>query len=209
MPLRDHIFLERNIQVFTWQIEESLEDLKSNILLSTEDREKLSKRKSLQQQKGFLATRKLILHAGIDSASLKYNQNGAPFLDSGKHLSITHSKTQAGIALGDQLLGLDIEEYHHKIEKIAPKFLHKDEDYAIKSNNPIEMLTRIWTAKESLYKALNISGISFSKQLLIAPFQVGQTTGKAEVSIGDEIRKFSLDFILNKDYCATLAVENK
>ena len=209
MPLRDHIFLERNIQVFTWQIEESLEDLRSNILLSTEDREKLSKRKSLQQQKGFLATRKLILHAGIDSASLKYNQNGAPFLDSGKHLSITHSKTQAGIALGDQLLGLDIEEYHHKIEKIAPKFLHKDEDYAIKSNNPIEMLTRIWTAKESLYKALNISGISFSKQLLIAPFQVGQTTGKAEVSIGDEIRKFSLDFILNKDYCATLAVENK
>lgn len=209
MPLRDHIFLERNIQVFTWQIEESLEDLRSNILLSTEDREKLSKRKSLQQQKGFLATRKLILHAGIDSASLKYNQNGAPFLDSGKHLSITHSKTQAGIALGDHLLGLDIEEYHHKIEKIAPKFLHKDEDYAIKSNNPIEMLTRIWTAKESLYKALNISGISFSKQLLIAPFQVGQTTGKAEVSIGDEIRKFSLDFILNKDYCATLAVENK
>ena len=209
MPLRDHIFLEGNIQVFTWQIEESLEDLKSNILLSTVDQKRLSKRKSLQHQKGFLATRKLILHAGIDSATVKYNPNGAPFLDSGKHLSITHSKTQAGIALGDHSLGLDIEEYHHKIQKIGPKLLHKDEDYAIESNNPIEMLTMIWTAKEALYKALNISGISFSKQLLIAPFQAGQTKGKAEVRIGDEIRKFSLHFILNKDHCVTLAIEKK
>jgi len=209
MPLRDHIFLERNIQVFIWQIEESLEDLRSNTLLSTVDREKLSKRKSLQQQKGFLATRKLILHAGIDLASLKYNQNGAPFLDSGKHLSITHSKTQAGIALGDHSLGLDIEEYHHKIQNISPKFLHKDEYYAIDSPNSIEMLTRIWTAKEAIYKALNISEISFSKQLMIAPFQVGQTIGEAEVRIGHEIRKFSLDFILNKNHCATLAFEKK
>jgi phosphopantetheinyl transferase len=209
MPLRDHIFLEGNIQVFTWQIEESLEDLKSNILLSTVDQERLNMRKSVQHQKGFLATRKLILHAGIDSATVKYNPNGAPFLDSGKHLSITHSKTQAGIAVGDHSLGFDIEEYHLKIQNIAPKFLHKDEYYAIESLNPIETLTRIWTAKEALYKALNIPGISFSKQLLITPFQADQTKGNAEVRGGGELRKFSLDFILNKDHCATLAVENK
>ena len=47
MPLRDHIFLDGNIQVFTWQIEESLEDLKSNILLSTVDQERLNMRKSV------------------------------------------------------------------------------------------------------------------------------------------------------------------
>ena len=209
MPLRDHIFLEGNIQVFTWQIEESLEDLKSNMLLSTVDQKRLNMRKSVHHQKGFLATRKLILHAGIDSATVKYNPNGAPFLDSGKHLSITHSKTQAGIAVGDHSLGFDIEEYHLKIQNIAPKFLHKDEYYAIESLNPIETLTRIWTAKEALYKALNIPGISFSKQLLITPFQADQTKGNAEVTMGGEFRKFSLDFILNKDHCATLAVENK
>ena len=209
MPLRDHIFLEGNIQVFTWQIEESLEDLKSNMLLSTVDQKRLNMRKSVHQQKGFLATRKLILHAGIDSSSVKYYPNGAPFLDSGKHLSITHSKTQAGIAVGDHSLGFDIEEYHLKIQNIAPKFLHKEEYYAIESHNPIETLTRIWTAKEALYKALNIPGISFSKQLLITPFQADQTKGNAEVRGGGELRKFSLDFILNKDHCATLAVENK
>ena len=209
MPLRDHIFLEGNIQVFIWQIEESLEDLKSNMLLSTVDEKRLSERKILQHQKGFLATRKLILHAGIDPGRVKYNPNGAPFLDSGKHLSITHSKTQAGIAVGDHSLGFDIEEYHHKIQNIASKFLHKDEYYAFDSLNPIETLTRIWTAKEALYKVLNIPGISFSKQLLIASFQADQTKGNAEASIGDELRRFSLDFILKKDYCATLAVENK
>ena len=209
MPLRDHIFLDGNIQVFTWQIEETLEDLKSNIMLSTVDQERLNMRKSVHHQKGFLATRKLILHAGIDSGSVKYSPNGAPFLISGKHLSITHSKTQAGIAIGDHSLGFDIEEYHLKIQNIAPKFLHKDEYYAIESLNPIETLTRIWTAKEALYKALNVPGISFSKQLLITPFQADQTKGNAEVRMGDELRKFSLDFILNKDHCATLAVENK
>jgi 4'-phosphopantetheinyl transferase len=106
-------------------------------------------------------------------------------------------------------LGFDIEEYHLKIQNIAPKFLHKDEYYAAESLNPIETLTRIWTAKEALYKALNIPGISFSKQLLITPFQADQTKGNAEVRGGGELRKFSLDFILNKDHCATLAVENK
>ena len=79
MPLRDHIFLDGNIQVFTWQIEETLEDLKSNIMLSTVDQERLKMRKSVHHQKGFLATRKLILHAGIDSGSVKYSPNGAPF----------------------------------------------------------------------------------------------------------------------------------
>ena len=209
MPLRDHIFLDGNIQVFTWQIEETLEDLKSNIMLSTVDQERLKMRKSVHHQKGFLATRKLILHAGIDSGFVRYNPNGAPFLISGKHLSITHSKTQVGIAIGDHSLGFDIEEYHLKIQNIALKFLHKKEYYAIESHNPIETLTRIWTAKEALYKALNIPGISFSKQLLITPFQADQTKGYAEVRMGGELRKFSLDFILNKDHCATLAVENK
>ena len=171
MPLINSIVLSDDLQILIWHIEETLEELFENIKLTSEDLKRLKKRKKVINQKGFLAIRNLFLSADINPKNLLYNSMGAPVLKFGKKLSISHSKTVAGIAYGSNPLGFDLEYYQKKILKIAPRFLNVEEDFAKKGVNVIEKITLVWTAKEALYKVIQKKGINFSKQLLVAPFK--------------------------------------
>ena len=185
-----------------------MEGLLENLNLSREDKIRLNQRKSSNHQKGFLAIRKLFLETEIDHSTLQYNQIGAPMLKSGIKLSISHSKTVAGIAFGPKPLGFDLEYFQDKIIRIAPRFLHSKEGFAIEGSSVIEKLTLIWTAKEALYKAIQQPGIIFSKQLLIASFEWGDKEGHAKVFTNGKTLNFSLKFIAEKSYCGTLAVQD-
>ena len=207
MPLINSIVLSDDLQILIWHIEETLEELFENIKLTSEDLKRLKKRKKVINQKGFLAIRNLFLSADINTEKLFYNSMGAPVLKSGKKLSISHSKTVAGIAYGTNPLGFDLEYYQKKILKIAPRFLNLEEDFAKKGVNAIEKITLVWTAKEALYKVIQKKGINFSKQLLVAPFEWGAKSGSAKAFISDQIFHFSLIFIVEKTYCGTLAID--
>lgn len=207
MPLYQRVNIDVKTEFLIWHIEEPLDELQKNIKLTVADELKLHKRKSLVHQKGFLASRKLLLEAGISPAGLRNDLNGVPELESGQQLSISHTKTVAGIALGTQSIGIDLEIYRPKIERIAPRFMHSNENFAFEGTRIVEKLTLIWTAKEALYKALKQKGVIFSEQLIVAPFEWGDTQGHAKVLISDNTLEFSLNFIIQKDYCGTLATQ--
>ena len=209
MPLYQRINIDDKTEFLIWHIEESLEELQKNIKLTVADELKLHKRKSLVHQKGLLASRKLLLEAGISPVGLRHDLNGVPELESGQQLSISHTKTVAGIALGTQPIGIDLEIFRPKIERIATRFLHDQESFALQGKGTIEKLTLIWTAKEALYKALKKKGIIFSEQLIVAPFEWGDPQGHAKVLISDKTLNFSLNFIIEKAYCGTLATPKK
>ena len=205
MPLHQRVNIDEQTRILIWHIEEPLEQLKKDLKLSKTDEIKLQKRKILSHQKEFLASRRLLLEAGIPPHSLSHDPNGIPRLESGQQLSITHTKNLAGIALGTKPLGIDIEVFRPKIHRIATRFLHTEESFALKDDHVIEKLTLIWTAKEALYKALNQKGIIFSEQLLVTPFQWGDKKGSAKVFFQGKSMDFSLNFIIEKAYCASLA----
>lgn len=205
MPLHQRVNIDEQTQILIWRIEEPLEQLKKDLKLSKTDEIKLQKRKILSHQKEFLASRRLLLEAGIPTHSLSHDPNGIPRPESGQQLSITHTKNLAGIALGTKPLGIDIEVFRPKIRRIATRFLHADETFVLKGDQVIEKLTLIWTAKEALYKALNQKGIIFSEQLLVTPFQWGDKKGTAKVFFQGKSMDFSLNFIIEKAYCASLA----
>ena len=207
MPLEQRVNIDEQTQILIWQIEETLEALQKNIKLSKADKIRFQKRKIISHQKEFLASRRLLLEAGVSPEGLSHDPDGIPHLESGQQLSISHTKNLAGIALGSQPLGIDLEVYRPKIERIAPRFLHAEENYALESPMKIEKLSLIWTAKEALYKALKQKGIVFSEQLLVAPFQWGDPRGSAKVFISDKTLDFSLNFIVRKAYCGTLATQ--
>lgn len=207
MPLKQRVNIDEQTQILIWQIEETLEALQKNIKLSKADKIRFQKRKIISHQKEFLASRRLLLEAGVSPEGLSHDPDGIPHLESGQQLSISHTKNLAGIALGSQPLGIDLEVYRPKIERIAPRFLHAEENYALESPMKIEKLSLIWTAKEALYKALKQKGIVFSEQLLVAPFQWGDPRGSAKVFISDKTLDFSLNFIVRKVYCGTLATQ--
>tara|TARA_B100001057_G_C22526382_1_gene824012 strand:- start:44 stop:676 length:633 start_codon:yes stop_codon:yes gene_type:complete len=206
MPLANSIVISDDLKILIWHIEESLEELSSNIRLTVEDLNRLKKHKKEINQKEFFAIRNLLLSADISPENLFYNPMGAPVLKSGKKLSISHSKTVAGIAYGSNPVGFDLECYQRKILNIAPRFLHLEEDFVKKGTNEIEKITLVWTAKEALYKVIQKDGINFSDQLLVAPFEWGAKSGTAKVFISDKIFHFSLIFIVEKTYCGTLAI---
>lgn len=207
MPLEQRVNIDEQTQILIWQIEETLEALQKNIKLSKADKIRFQKRKIISHQKEFLASRRLLLEAGVSPEGLSHDPDGIPHLESGQQLSISHTKNLAGIALGSQPLGIDLEVYRPKIERIAPRFLNAKENYALESPMKIEKLSLIWTAKEALYKALKQKGIVFSEQLLVAPFQWGDPRGSAKVFFSDKTLDFSLNFIVRKAYCGTLATQ--
>lgn len=205
MPLHQRVNIDEQTRILIWHIEEPLEQLKKDLKLARADEIRLQKRKILSHQKEFLASRRLLLEAGIPPHSLSHDPNGIPRLESGQQLSISHTKNLAGIALGTKPLGIDIEVFRPKIRRIATRFLHADETFVLKGDQVIEKLTLIWTAKEALYKALNQKGIIFSEQLLVTPFQWGYKKGSAKVFFQGKSIDFSLNFIIEKAYCASLA----
>jgi len=209
MPLHQRVNIDKQTRILIWHIEEPLEQLKKDLKLAKADEIRFQKRKILSHQKEFLASRRLLLEAGIPPHILYHDPNDIPRLESGQQLSISHTKNLAGIALGIKPLGIDIEVFRPKIRRIATRFLHTEESFALKDDHVIEKLTLIWTAKEALYKALNQKGIIFSEQLLLTPFQWGDKKGSAKVFFKGKSLDFSLNFIVGKSYCSTLATLKK
>ena len=112
MPLHQRIFIDEQTQILIWHIEEPLKTLKKGLLLAEADKIRFQKRKIISHQKEFMATRKLLMEAGIAPVNLSHDSEGIPRLESGQMLSISHTETVAGIALGENNLGIDLSLIH-------------------------------------------------------------------------------------------------
>ncbi len=208
MPLYRSFKLEKNKSLYIWEIKESLKDLEKEVTLSLNNEEKLLSIKSAQRKKEFLASRALLKFTKLQNTEIKYNIDGAPQLDSGKCISITHCKNFAGIAIGNNKLGFDLEIYREKIFTIVPKFLNKNEEFIYEFDSIIKGLTLIWTAKEAIYKAISAKGISFKNNIIISPFKSEQKKGFAKVYLNQKEMQFSLNFMIEKKFCGTIAYIN-
>jgi 4'-phosphopantetheinyl transferase len=205
MPLSYSEKILNDFQICVWQITEEEALLSAGLSLSTEALERLSLRKNTVHRKGYLAIRQLLKRCGIAPETHQYDKQGVPYLTDGRHLSITHTKNVAAIAISTLPVGLDLEHYQERIKKIASRFLHEQEakDPSIVDN--IKFLTQIWTAKEALYKVFRTPGIHFKSQLLIDPFQPKASNGVGHIIHQEKELIYRLNFRYFKDYCLTLA----
>ena len=205
MPISNSFELDKNISLYIWSIKESLEDLEKEVSLSNFDKKKLDSIKLLERKKEFLASRNLLNFSKLKNKAITYNINGAPKLDNGKFISITHCKNFAGIAISKNKVGFDLEIYRNKIYAIADKFINNDEKFIYEFDCTIKGLTLLWTAKEAIYKAFSAKGISFKNNIIISPFKKEQKKGNARVYINKKETQFSLNFIIEKNFCGTIA----
>ena len=180
-------------------------ELASGLELSKEALTRLSQRRSTTHRKGYLAIRKLLRSHDIDPLIHKYDKNGAPYLTDGRHLSISHTKDVAAIAISSQPVGIDLEHYQEKIIRIAPRFLHLKESLDLNMNKDIHYLSQIWTAKEALYKVFGKKGIQFNTQLLIDLVEANTKDGVGFVFYNKRIKKYKLYFRYFDDFCLCLA----
>ena len=94
--------------------------------------------------------------------------------------------------------GIDIEQKDSKILNIQNKFLNESEKLKDEYQSDLDYLTKIWTAKESIYKALGIKGVSFSDDIIIK--NIFNNKGQGYYISGKEKYKFDLIFFSIDDY---------
>ena len=167
---------------------------------------KLKKSNLLKEQ--FLAIRKILALENSDYI-ITYDIDGKPILNSEFNISISHSHEIAALVVSNKkIIGLDVQFKESKILNIQNKFLNKFEKLNIGSDPSIDILTMIWTSKESIYKAIGLKGISFSENIQIEKFTVKDKIGKGYYINGAEKVKFDLRFFYLDEYILCYASQN-
>lgn len=197
MPLYKSLTVDKNTKVLIWKIEESFNELNSDIILSDKSKTRLDGMKSDLHQRGFLSVRHLLKEVGYSDADLIYDEFGKPHLKDGKYISITHSFIFSGLIISDNLhVGIDIEKQRDKILKIAHKFTPVEEYKTIANHDAlISKLTIVWGAKESLYKIYGKKKIRFLENIYVNDFRFADEKTIGEIRYNGEQSSYNIQFL--------------
>lgn len=153
MALYLHSFPNLHTQLLVWSIDESIDELRGNIVLTEQSQQRMNSMKSELHQRAFLSVRQLLLQLGYTDADLYYDASGKPHLRDGKFISISHSHQLAVVIVSNQAVGVDVELLREKVAKIGPKFCKSELPFlAPDLTTETERLTVIWEQKKPYLK---------------------------------------------------------
>ena len=195
MPFLKDFIINQDTKIKLWKL--SLGEL-DYYELDEYDRNLINLKKNKLAKEQFLAVRKT-LKLENPSYKIRYDESGKPSINSDLNISISHSNHMAAIVFsGYSRTGIDIEQKDSKILNIQNKFLNESEKLKDEYQSDLDYLTKIWTAKESIYKALGIKGVSFSDDIIIK--NIFNNKGQGYYISGKEKYKFDLIFFSIDDY---------
>jgi 4'-phosphopantetheinyl transferase EntD len=145
--------------------------------LTDEEKERFFSFSHPERRKQFAATR-ILRHRIFGFEHIHYDTHGAPFINKEGFISISHAKGIVGIALCKGFkVGLDLETVRPKAALLSDRFLSTHEAATLDRRDAVEM-TRVWSAKEVLYKLAGRKGIHFKTELLLDKTGHNQWKGK-------------------------------
>jgi len=208
MSLYLHTHPNSHSQLLVWSIDESIDELRCNIVLTEQSQQRLNSMKSDLHQRAFLSVRQLLLQLGYTDADLYYDASGKPHLTDGKCISISHSHQLAVVLVSNQAVGVDVELLREKVAKIGPKFCASELPFLSPDlTSEIERLTVIWGAKEAVFKIVNQEGISFKNHIFVAPFDLNSANTTATLALGLLPRNFAVQYQLLANYALVYTFE--
>lgn len=178
-----------------WKIEETEEFFLSHVPLQ---RSITHPHKRLQH----LAGRYLLVYLfpGFPHEQIEIADTRKPFLpDEAYHFSISHcGDYAAAIVSTNRRVGIDVELFTPKIEKVMYKFLHADELAFVEKQqgDHLPLLTLLWSAKESLFKWWGRGEVDFREVMRLQPFELND----AGLISGSFIKPGIVEAHMNLDY---------
>ena len=172
---------ENNCSIALWDISESLDEL-----LQIADSFNTAKFKTEKRKKEWIASR-LLLNEINPNYSISYNEFGAPELDNGNYISISHSKELVAIIVNEQRVSIDIEKISEKALRLAPKFVSENNLKKLSK----EKATLIWCIKEVVFKWHQKGGVDFIKDIIIPEFSVKE---KGIITIQFKNKELNLNY---------------
>jgi phosphopantetheinyl transferase len=141
-----------------------------------------------------------------------------PFIENDSyHFSISHCSDYAAVVVSTaNRVGVDIERFTAKVERVKHKFLSDAEfDMLVgitKLNTAVSLqhlLTAAWSIKESLYKWYGSGEIDFKEHLLINNFHTDGSEGIASCTIGkSESTTLHVHFLFFNSNCISWVISN-
>lgn len=197
-----------------WKMTESLEELKA-MLPPSSTYLKESEQMSANQKrlKEFLTARVLVLTLLPNSSQIIYLPSGKPRFANGKlYLSISHTKNYVAVLFSEKgEVGIDIETISERIIKLKSRIVSVNESAA----SALDILLH-WSAKETVFKILDIEGLDFTKNLRVENFnsfpvhETPSMDGKFTVNCSYEQKHIYMDitvgFHVEPDFVLTYAV---
>jgi len=201
MPIYSEITKDED-SVVIWHITEDVNELLRLINLSSEDAEILDAFKLDKRKNEWLASRILLQGLLKHYPEIEYSKNGKPYLrNSESCISISHTNNFAAVSLSKGPTALDIEVCAQRVEKVANRFVHPDEEKYIDVEKRLTYLTVLWSAKETLYKYFDVFGVSFKEQFLIHPFVIDKKgMFNCEFKHQNITQKLTLHYEVNNHY---------
>jgi len=150
-----------------------------------------------------LGVQNLLKILNIKNKELTYNANGKPIL-SKKYISITHSFDYCGVVVSSKKIGVDIEKLRPKILNIKKKFI-SDRELDLFTNDNVIDVTKIWTIKESVYKAFGFSGLDFKNNIIVKSIDKKFNNAKVKISKNDIIEFYNVEITNFSQYICSIA----
>ncbi|MCD7970706.1 MAG: 4'-phosphopantetheinyl transferase superfamily protein [Alistipes sp.] len=152
-------------QVAVWRTTEDTGELLR--LVTPADRLSADRFRNIQRRTQHLAAR-AALRAIAPTASIAYNENGAPELTAAdveySHVGFSHCDGAAAVIVGRRPCAIDIENASRDFSKAMPRFVSQRECRLPAAGHPL-FAPAMWCAKETLYKFAGIPGLDLLRDL--------------------------------------------
>ncbi|RYE16271.1 MAG: 4'-phosphopantetheinyl transferase superfamily protein [Sphingobacteriales bacterium] len=157
-----------------WRIEETADDLYVQLQLNEEEKAVVEKLGTNKRHLHWLSTRVLLrtMLSTDEYIDCQVDSHGKPYLvNHPYYISFSHSFDYAAVMISrTHHVGIDIEQVKQKVERIAHKFMRKQELEFISETRKIEELYVCWCVKEAVYKCYGQKEVSFLDNILLEPF---------------------------------------
>ncbi|WP_109831310.1 4'-phosphopantetheinyl transferase family protein [Reichenbachiella versicolor] len=158
-----------------WKVTESIEDL--GLMVHSRERqgaENYHPRKKKEHFASRVLIAKVVRSLGLDYHGIVKDDHGKPFLGGyDLNLSITHTDDFVGCLIHKTApCGMDIENLRPQLFKIKNKYLNLTEQKEYGSD--LEMLTKAWSAKETIYKIYGRKNLNFSENIQVTAMSDSQ-----------------------------------
>lgn len=191
-----------------WHMDESWEELCASLHDQNLGQEAIRRFKATHRRMEWIAVRRLIQEILPYPVTIGYYPSGKPYLiDSPLHISISHTLEYVAVILHPQPVGLDIEQYGQQVHRITSRFIRKDEVINSFSGEDTWSLLLHWSAKETMFKYLDMENVDLINQLHVFPF-TPQTEGSfsAQETKTEQKRIFNIQYLLCKDFVLTYTI---
>lgn len=158
----------------------------------------------------WLAVRVLLNTLCGEEKEVAYYPSGKPYLkDGSRHISISHTRGYVAVALHlSREVGIDIEQYGTKVERVASRFIRQDELPGFWRGSRIYSLLLHWSAKETLFKLIDSTEVDFIGHLRILPFIPSEEGEfKAQEYKTGQRGTFRICYLVHPDFVLTWTVK--